>query len=158
TGVGILDNISIYELIEDESTAWSSATGGSVVELHAYAIDVDYVESDVRQELLDGFFQLYPEYRGAKILEERMLIRRDCPAFSPGSDALRPTVDTPHRGIKLAGDFIKLPMPSALMERATASGFLAANQLLGDLGVRPEPIETVPLRGILARPRLRRRA
>ena len=158
TGVGILDNISIYELIEDESSAWSSATGGSVVELHAYAIDVDYQESDIRQQLLDGFYELYPEYRGAKILEERMLIRRDCPAFSPGSDALRPTVATPHRGIKLAGDFIKLPMPSALMERATASGFLAANQLLGEHGVRPEPIETVPRRGILARPRLRKRA
>jgi isorenieratene synthase len=156
TGVGILDNISIFELLEDESAEWSKKTGGSVVELHAYAIDVDYVESEIREQLLDGFYELYPEYRGARILEERMLIRRDCPAFAPGSQKLRPTVETPHRGIKLAGDFIRIPIPSALMERATASGFLAANQLLGAHGVRPEPIETVPRRGLLTRPRLRR--
>ena len=37
-GVGPLDNISVFENLEDESRAWATRTGGSVVELHAYAL------------------------------------------------------------------------------------------------------------------------
>jgi hypothetical protein len=36
------------------------------------------------------------------------------------------------------------------MERAAASGFLAANLLLAPLGVSPEPIHSVPNRGLFA--------
>jgi isorenieratene synthase len=60
-------------------------------------------------------------------------------------------VSTPHEGITLAGDFVRLPIPSALMERAVASGFLAANKLLAPEGVRPEPIRSIPRRGLLGR-------
>ncbi len=37
-GMGLLDNISLYERFEGESRRWSMRTGGSVVELHAYAV------------------------------------------------------------------------------------------------------------------------
>ena len=56
-----------------------------------------------------------------------------------------------HAGIALAGDFVRLPIPSALMERAVASGFLAANTLLAPQGIKPEPVYSVPLRGLLGR-------
>ena len=46
---------------------------------------------------------------------------------------------------------MKLAFPSALMERAAASGFLAANALLATRGVAPEPVHTVSTRGLLAR-------
>jgi len=151
TGVGCLDNISLYHLFEDESRGWVERHGGSVVELHAYAVDPGMAEPDVREDLRRAFHAFYPEFEGAAVLEERFLIRRDCPAFAPGSYADRPGVPTPHEGIALAGDFVRLPIPSALMERAVASGFLAANHLLAPLGVRPEPIHSIPRRGLLGR-------
>ena len=104
-----------------------------------------------RDDLLGALHTFYPEYVGARVVEERLLIRRDCPAFAPGSHADRPGVATPHHGIALAGDFVRLPIPSALMERAVASGFLAANHLLAPHGVRPEPIRSIPRRGLLGR-------
>jgi isorenieratene synthase len=151
TGVGSLDNISLYHLFEDESRSWVERHGGSVVELHAYAVDPDMTESAVRADLLSAFHTFYPEFEGARVLEERYLLRRDCPAFAPGSYADRPGVPTPHEGVALAGDFVRLPIPSALMERAVASGFLAANHLLAPHGVRPEPIRSIPRRGLLGR-------
>jgi isorenieratene synthase len=93
----------------------------------------------------------YPEFVGANVIDERFLMRGDCPAFAPGSDAIRPGVATAHAGLALAGDFVRLPIPSALMERAVASGFLAANTLLAAQGIKPEPIYSVPLRGLLGR-------
>ncbi len=105
----------------------------------------------MRRQLLEGLHGLYPETRAAHIVEERYLVRQDCPSFRPGSYQSRPVVDTPFEGVAIAGDFVKLPIPSALMERAAASGFLAANRLLAVHGVRSEPIRSVPLRGVLAR-------
>jgi len=149
-GVGPLDNISVYENLEDESRDWAVRTGGSVVELHAYALPAGCDEAALKHQLLDGLRVLYPETVGAALIEERFLLRQDCPAFAPGSDALRPEVRTPFRGLALAGDFVRLPFPSALMERATAAGMLAANTLLAELGVAPEPLWSVAVRGPLA--------
>jgi isorenieratene synthase len=151
TGIGLLDNISLYHLLEDESRAWHEKHGGAVVELHAYAVDPKMSEEDVRAQLLEGLHVLYPETRDAQVLEERYLARQDCPAFAPGSFASRPGVETPFQGVSIAGDFVKLPIPTALMERAAASGFLAANQVLALDDVRSEPVLSVPLRGMLAR-------
>ncbi|CAN5783443.1 NAD(P)/FAD-dependent oxidoreductase [soil metagenome] len=151
SGIGILDNVSIYEKLEGESAAWAKRTGGSVVELHAYALAEDADEAATRSALLDGLYEVYPEARDVRILEERLLIRSDCPSFAPGSHALRPGVATSTRRLTLAGDFVKMPFPSALMERAVASGFLAANTILGTFGKTLETVRSVPLRGLLAR-------
>ena len=148
-GVGRLDNISLYHQFEDESRDWARRTGGSVVELHAYALPAGTDEAELKRDLLGGLHAIYPEFRAARILEERFLMRDDCPSFYPGSYALRPTVATPWPGLALAGDFVKLPMPSALMERAVASGFLAASTILNGYDVRPEPLWSVARRGIL---------
>jgi isorenieratene synthase len=151
TGIGSLDNISLYHLFEDESRSWAMRNQGSVVELHAYAVPPETKESALREDLKQAFHSFYPEYQGARVVEERFLIRRDCPAFAPGSYTDRPGVATPHEGVALAGDFVRLPLPSALMERAVASGFLAANHLLAPQGVKPEPLGSIPRRGILGR-------
>ena len=150
-GVGPLDNISVYENLEDESRAWVARTGGSVVELHAYALPSGAEETALKRQLLVGLHTLYPETATAAIVEERFLLRQDCPAFAPGSHALRPEVRTPFRGLSLAGDFVQLPFPTALMERAASAGMLAANTLLDPLGVRPEPLWSVAVRGPFAR-------
>ncbi|UCG52305.1 MAG: FAD-dependent oxidoreductase [Candidatus Latescibacterota bacterium] len=150
TGMGPIDNISLYHLFEDESRAWMEKHNGSVIELHAYAIDHDCDEATLRRQLTEALHALYPETKEARIIEERFIVGQDCPAFAPGSHIERPTVDTPFPGLTIAGDFVKLPIPSALMERAAASGFLAANHFLAGIGVRAEPISSISNRGILA--------
>jgi carotenoid phi-ring synthase / carotenoid chi-ring synthase len=151
-GLGIIDNISVVDRYQGEAHRWALRTGGSVVELHGYALPESHHhdEARIKAELLEQLHALYPETVGAQIIEERFLLRNDCPSFSPGSFAHRPTVATPHPRLKLAGDLVRLPFPSALMERATASGFLAANQLLADTNVSEEPIWSIPARGSLA--------
>jgi isorenieratene synthase len=151
TGLGLLDNISVYELVEGESRRWALRNGGSVVELHAYAVPAGLDEESIRADLRAGLHELYPEAGAARVLAERFLLRRDCPAFPPGQARTRPGVETPWPDLCLAGDFLRLPFPSALMERAVASGFLAANKLLARQGVEPEPVWSVPRRGLLAR-------
>lgn len=149
-GVGPLDNISVYEFLEDESRAFADRTGCSVLELHAYALPPGTDEAALKRQLLDGLHALYPETAAASILDERFLLRQDCPAFAPGSHSLRPGVWTPFPGLALAGDFVQLPFPSALMERAVSSGMLAASTLLDALAVEPEPLWSVAPRGPLA--------
>jgi len=150
-GVGRLDNISLYHLFEDESRDWAARTGGAVVELHAYALKGPVDEAALRADLRAGLDAIYPEFRGARTLDERFLLRGDCPSFYPGGAALRPAVATPWPGLALAGDFVRLPLPTALMERAATAGFLAASVLLNRYDVRPEPLWSVPRRGLLAR-------
>lgn len=153
TGLGPIDNISLYHLFEDESRAWQERTGGAVVELHAYAVEPGFEEAQMRASLLGALHELYPETRDANIVEERWLVREDCPAFAVGSSAKRPGVVTPIEGLALAGDFVKLPWPSALMERAAMSGFAAANYFLERADVEPELILSIPKRGIAKLPR-----
>ena len=148
-GFPLLDNISLFHLFEDESRAWAAAHRGSVVELHAYAVPEGTTERELRTAMLSGLHRLYPETRTARPLDEVYLLRRDCPAFAPGSRAGRPGVATPHPGIYLAGDFVRMEQPSALMERAAASGIAAANAILTARGLRPEPLASIRPRGIL---------
>ena len=148
-GVGELDRIALYDRFQDESAAWAQRRRGSVVELHGYALRTDDPAA-VRADLLAGLRALYPEAQSACIHDERLLIHQDCPAFGPGSHALRPTPDTGLPDLALAGDFVRLSLPCALMERAATSGVLAANVLLSRLDVAPEPIRSVPTHGLFA--------
>jgi carotenoid phi-ring synthase / carotenoid chi-ring synthase len=153
-GCDWLDNISLYHLFHGPSRVWATRSGGSVVELHAYGLPPDAEESDIRHNLLDNLHRFYPETASARALHEVFLLRQDCPAFAPSSHAARPTPHTPWSSLALAGDFTKLPFPSALMERATTSGFIAANLLhrhWRGRGAHQTPISTPPKRGLLAR-------
>jgi len=154
-GMGLLDNVSLLHRYQGESRRWALRTGGSVVELHAYALPpgslrdeaaVRATQADLRTRLA----ALYPETAGAGVVEERWLVRADAPAFGPGSHAGRPRVETPVPGLALAGDLVRLDFPSALMERAVASGVLAANSVLRRWVVAPEPVWSGPTRGLLA--------
>jgi isorenieratene synthase len=152
TGVGLLDNISVYERFQGESACWAAAHRGSVVELHAYAVPRELAPEAIRADLLAGLHAFYPEVADARIVHEHFSLRSDCPAFAPGAHASRPGVQTVLPDVALAGDGIRVPVPCALMERAAVSGFLAANTLLAPLGVVSEPIRCVPRRGLFARP------
>lgn len=138
-----LDNISVLERYEAEAAAWARQTGGSVVELHSYAMD-SATPSDAAIEQLH---KLYPETAAANVIQERVLRRSDCPLFTPGTYTRRPIVATPQSGLVLAGDGIRVDLPVALMERAATTGWVAANQLLSRWGVSGHDLFTVPTRG-----------
>jgi carotenoid phi-ring synthase / carotenoid chi-ring synthase len=148
SGFGPLDNVSVLERFEGEAARWARRTGGSVLELHAYALTDD--PEQARRRLVEELRRVYPETATAEILDERHELRADCPLFAPGTFAERPTVTTPDPAVVLAGDLTRVDLPVALMERAATSGFLAANALLGGWGLRGHPLWTVPVRGRLA--------
>lgn len=149
-GLGIVDNISCVHRYQGEARRWALRTGGAVVELHAYGLPHGMAEPAARAELMGALHHLYPETRAARILDERWLLRDDCPGFPPGSWAARPEVRSPTPTVTLAGDLVRLPFPTALMERAVSSGFLAANTLLARWGTPGEPVWSIPTRGVLA--------
>jgi isorenieratene synthase len=138
-----LDNISVLDRYESEAAAWAGRNGGSVVELHSYAMDSNAPTEDGIKQL----HKLYPETAGAKVVHERVLRRSDCPLFTPGTYTRRPTVASPQPGLALAGDGIRVDLPVALMERAATTGFAAANHLLSQWGVAGHELYTVPVRG-----------
>nr|ART39941.1 J13 [uncultured bacterium] len=148
-GYDILDNVSVYSAFHEPSRDWAQRHGGAVLELHAYGLGTDD-EADIRRRLLAALHALYPETAPAQVLGEQFLLRADCPAFAPGSATTRPSVGTAEPSLVLAGDFLRLPFPGALMERATASGVLAANALLASRQVDPAPLWIGPQRGLLS--------
>lgn len=140
-----LDNVSVLDRYERQAVSWSKRTGGSVVELHSYAVTDG--DTGVRDRMLTRLHELYPETTGAEIVGETMLFRDDCPRFAPGDFGIRPEVATPVPGLALAGDGIRIDLPVALMERAATTGWAAANLLLRRFGISGHDLYTVPTRG-----------
>jgi isorenieratene synthase len=145
-GFGPLDNISLLERFEEGARRWSSASGGSVVELHAYALVGEREDDQLRARMSAELHRIYPELAGARVLADEWLVQDDCPLASPGPWADRLTVSTPDPWVVLAGDGIRCDFPVALMERAATTGFLAANRLLADRGLVGHDLWTVPMR------------
>ncbi|MGV0799870.1 FAD-dependent oxidoreductase, partial [Mycolicibacterium elephantis] len=142
-GLPPLDNVSVLERYEREAADWRVRTGGSVVELHAYAA----AGPEVTEQLVKRLHELYPEIARARVVGERVLCHDDCPRFAPGDFAERPGVTTPHEALMLAGDGIRIDLPVALMERAATTGWAAANRLLERFGITGHTLHTVPMQG-----------
>jgi isorenieratene synthase len=143
SGFGALDNISVLERFEDGARRWSAAHGGSVIELHAYALVEQSDDHMLKDRLLVELHRVYPELSEASIVAEEWLISDDCPLLGTGRWGQRLSVDTPHPRIVLAGDGIRCDFPVALMERAATTGFLAANELLTTWGLAGHDLWTV---------------
>ncbi|KAB1976670.1 FAD-dependent oxidoreductase [Streptomyces triticiradicis] len=147
SGYGTLDNVSVLERWEGEASRWTARTGGSVVELHAYARPENADSEAEKKRLMEQLHAVFPETRNAKVVDARHEWRSDCPLFPVGGYTDRPTVRTPDPGLMVAGDLTRTDLPVALMERAATSGFLAANALLQRWGVQGQTLWTVPDRG-----------
>mgnify|MGYP001806590549 CR=1 FL=1 len=146
-GLEPVDNISVVSAYEAQAAEWARAHQGSVVEVHSYSVADPSGDGPLRRQMLARLHQLYPETETAGIVGETLLLRDDCPLFSPGSFAERPTVHTPVAGLMLAGDGIRIDLPVALMERAATTGWSAANGLLESWGVGGHTLHTVPVQG-----------
>ncbi|MCD0484489.1 FAD-dependent oxidoreductase [Streptacidiphilus sp. ASG 303] len=147
SGYGPLDNVSVLDRWEGEARRWADRTGGSVVELHAYAVDAGADRRTVEDRLLAELHRIYPETAAARTVDVRHEWRADCPLFPVGGYGDRPEVRTPHPRLVLAGDLVRTRVPCALMERAATTGFEAANHLLQGWGVQGQHLWSVPTAG-----------
>lgn len=152
SGYRLTDSISLYHRIQDEYIAWAKETGGSVVELHAYC----YKEAEFpNQEALihtfrEELYSVIPELRLATILHQEIVNQKNFSGYPPNSYAQRPSTTTDAANLFFAGDWVKMPFPCGLMERAVSSGLLAANTILQQEGLQRRPLLTVNPTGVLS--------
>jgi isorenieratene synthase len=145
-----LDSVTLYHRLEREPARWARATGGSVVELHAYACEPGVPADELAGRMLAELAGLWPEVAGLPVVDLRARVEAQAPSFPPGGHATRPGVATGADGVYLAGDGIRTDFPSALMERAAATGIIAANHVLRAEGGAAEPVWSIRQRGLLA--------
>lgn len=146
-----LDSVTFYHKMEKESAVWSEKNKGGIFELHSYSLPDDVKEDgQVKQQLLDEFYHYFPELKGLEIKHEYFQHRDDFPAFHLNQHKQRPTVSTEVPNLFLAGDWVKLPVPSMLMEAAYTSGSMAANYIFQQEGLQENLLESVHSYGLLA--------
>ena len=152
SGYRLTDSITLYHRIQDDYIAWGEKTGGSVVELHAYC----YKEAEfpTQQDLLNTFetelYEVVPSLKNANLLHRQLVNQKNFAGFPPGSFGDRPSSATTVPNLLFAGDWVKMPFPCGLMERAVSSGFLAANEILHREGSQQRVLYTVQPKGILS--------
>jgi isorenieratene synthase len=147
----VLDSVTLYHRFEAGARSWHERTGGSVIELHAYACPPGVTAAELGATMLAELGQLWPETGRLHQVDQYCQVGADAAGFPVGGHATTPGVRTAIPGLTLAGDWVATPFPSALMERAAATGIGAANTILAARGYRTEPVWSVPPRGILAR-------
>jgi isorenieratene synthase len=149
----LLDSVTLYHRFEAGARQWHERTGGAVVELHAYACPAGISAAKLGSEMLAELCSLWPEVSRLNVVDQHVHVGTDAAGFPIGGHASAPGVRTGVPGLTLAGDWVDTPFPSALMERAAATGIIAANAILGARGYATEPVWSVPPRGMLARRR-----
>ena len=136
SGFGPLDNISVLERFEDGAHNWSAAHGGSVVELHAYALVEQPDDHLLKDRLLAELHRVYPELTEASIIAEEWLVNDDCPLLdtgpgNSGSPLTRPTHGscsvTAFAAIFQLLSWSALPRPASLLPTSSSGsgGWLA---------------------------------
>ncbi|MEC4812007.1 MAG: FAD-dependent oxidoreductase [Scytonema sp. PMC 1069.18] len=151
SGYQLTDSITLYHRIQEQFIEWSNNTGGSVVELHAYC----YKEKQfpTQEALLTTFeqelYEIVPELKQAKMLHRELVNQKNFSGYPPKSDGDRPETSTSIPNLVFAGDWVKMPFPCGLMERAVSSGLLAANEILHREGLQRRTLLTVNPEGLL---------
>ncbi|MDY7015912.1 MAG: FAD-dependent oxidoreductase [Cyanobacteriota bacterium] len=150
SGYALTDSITLYHRIQEQFIQWAQRTGNSVVELHAYC----YKEKEfpTQKALLTTFeqelYEIVPELRSAKMLHRELVNQKNFSGYPPNSYRDRPETIVEIPNLVLAGDWVKMPFPCGLMERAVSSGLLAANAILHREGLQRRPLFSVNPEGI----------
>jgi isorenieratene synthase len=152
SGYRLTDSITLYHRIQDEYIRWARETGGSVVELHAYCYkEADFPDQDaLMRAFTEELFSIVPELREGRILHSEIVNQKNFSGYPPHSYADRPATRTPAENLFFAGDWVKMPFPCGLMERAVSSGLLAANAILEEEGLQRRSILSVSPKGLLS--------
>lgn len=151
SGYQLTDSITLYHRIQEQFITWHQKTGGSVVELHAYC----YKEKEFpnQQVLLTTFeeelYEIVPSLKEATMLHRELVNQKNFSGYPPGSYAERPETASGISNLIFAGDWVKMPFPCGLMERAISSGLLAANEILHQEGLQRRSLFSVDPEGIL---------
>lgn len=151
SGYNLTDSITLYHRIQEEYIQWYEETGGTVVELHAYC----YKEAQfpTQEVLLKTFeqelYEIVPELKLATLLHRELVNQKNFAGYPPGSYANRPVTNSGVTNLMFAGDWVKMPFPCGLMERAVSSGLLAANEILYQEGLQKRSIFSVNPEGFL---------
>lgn len=150
SGYALTDSITLYHRIQTQFKEWAAKTGGSVVELHAYC----YKEKEfpTQATLLETFerelYEIVPELQGAAVLHRELVNQKNFSGYPPNSYGDRPVTQSEIPNLLYAGDWVKMPFPCGLMERATSSGLLAANAIIQKEGLKRRPILSVNPEGL----------
>ncbi|MBK1988398.1 FAD-dependent oxidoreductase [Sphaerospermopsis aphanizomenoides BCCUSP55] len=151
SGYKLTDSITLYHRIQKQFIDWAQRTGGSVVELHAYC----YKEKEFpnQEALLTTFenelYDIVPALKQAQLLHRELVNQHNFSGYPPNSYVERPETHTTVTNLLFAGDWVKMPFPCGLMERAVSSGLLAANEILHREGLQRRPLLTVNPEGLL---------
>lgn len=151
SGYALTDSITLYHRIQEQFITWSEKTGGSVVELHAYC----YKEKEfpTQESLLTTFeeelYQIVPKLKNSQMLHRELVNQKNFSGYPPNSYENRPETTTKVPNLAFAGDWVKMPFPCGLMERAVSSGLLAANAILYKEGLQRKKLLTVNPEGVL---------
>jgi len=151
SGYNLTDSITLYHRIQEEYIKWYEQTGGTVVELHAYC----YKEAQfpTQETLLTTFeqelYEIVPELKSAILLHRELVNQKNFAGYPPGSYANRPATNSGVTNLMFAGDWVKMPFPCGLMERAVSSGLLAANEILSQENLQKRSIFSVNPEGFL---------
>lgn len=152
SGFRLTDSITLYHRLQEEAMAWAKSSGGSIVELHTYC----YKEREFpdQESLLRTFqaelHEIVPELRQARLLHREIVNQKNFSGYPPGSHDLRPSTCTEAANLTVAGDWVKMPFPCGLMERAVSSGLLAANAILRREGLQRRTLYSVTPKGVLS--------
>lgn len=151
SGYRLTDSITLYHRIQDQFIAWAQRTGGSVVELHAYCYkEKDFpTQSDLLATFEQELYEIVPALQQATLLHRELVNQKNFSGYPPNSYANRPETSTPISNLLFAGDWVKMPFPCGLMERAVSSGLLAANEVLHREGLQRRTVFSVKPEGIL---------
>ena len=151
-GFTYTDSVSLFSRFQEPFISWEKQHGGSVVELHAYAIAPEDVRPDavIRETMLKELHDMFPETKDARILYDVYMQQQNFTRWAPGDHMNRPESETPLENLFLAGDWVKVDAPVFLMEAAVFTGRLAVNAICRKEGIKPAPLPIVPMDGLFA--------
>ena len=112
---------------------------------------LDKDKSEILEAVVRELGEIWPATREARLLRSWVVTEHGATfAVRPGVDAVRPEQRTPIDGLFLAGDWTKTGWPPT-MEGAVRSGYLAAEEILRDLGQPLSLLQPDLSQGTLAR-------
>ncbi|MFM7369771.1 MAG: FAD-dependent oxidoreductase, partial [Sphaerospermopsis kisseleviana] len=97
----------------------------------------------------EELYDIVPELKQAKLLHRELVNQHNFSGYPPNSYTERPETTTTLTNLFFAGDWVKMPFPCGLMERAVSSGLLAANEILHREGLQRRTLLTVNPEGML---------
>lgn len=151
-GYSYTDSVSLFSRFQEPFISWAKRYGGSVVELHAYAIAPQDMRPDemIRKTMLKEMHHMFPETKQASVLYDVYMRQQNFTRWAPGDHAKRPVSETPLENLSLAGDWVKVDAPVFLMEAAVFTGRLAVNAICRKETLKPTPLPIVPMDGLFA--------